>query len=582
MSKHIQILDDQTINQIAAGEVIEDPPSCVKELVENAIDAKAKFIEVRFIAGGRKKIEVIDDGQGMSFDDALLSIERHATSKITQFRDMDTLDTMGFRGEALPSIASISKFILETSNGSEATRLVCHGGKLIDHSVSTRERGTTIEVGSLFFNVPARQKFQKALTYDAQGIIKIMINFALAYPEIHFKLVQDQKEVFNLRSKSNFTDLENLHYRIEALFGKQLSDELIEIDIEKEGISFKGFIAKSNVSRPNRLGQHLYVNKRVVNSKLVSLGVREGYSTRLAENRFPVFFLNMDLDPQKVDVNVHPQKKEVRFKDPFEVKETITRIIDEGIRGVRLPHILRSPVNKEIFFEKTFNTNHPKITHAENIVVVEEERKELFLDPVLDFVPNIIGIYDLYLFVEASSLLSKMVLKKEDEKGLIIVHQKRAHQRILFDALVQRGSKLAIQNLLLPKSLQFSKADSLLLEEFLPSFEELGISIRSLGHDSFILDGLPSIMPMEAAENLIQKTLEEIKMSPIKKSLKEQQKQMIAKFISRSVYFPKIENDCEAKAMLVKLFKCENFEYSPLGKPILLPLSAGDLNKKFK
>ena len=230
---------------------------------------------------------------------------------------------------------------------------------------------------------------------------------------------------------------------------------------------------------------------------------------------------------------------------------------------MRLPHILRSPVNKEIFFEKTFNTNHPKITHAENIVVVEEERKELFLDPVLDFVPNIIGIYDLYLFVEASSLLSKMVLKKEDEKGLIIVHQKRAHQRILFDALVQRGSKLAIQNLLLPKSLQFSKADSLLLEEFLPSFEELGISIRSLGHDSFILDGLPSIMPMEAAENLIQKTLEEIKMSPIKKSLKEQQKQMIAKFISRSVYFPKIENDCEAKAMLVKLFKCENFEYSP-------------------
>lgn len=584
MSNQIHILDEKTINQIAAGEVIENPSSCVKELVENAIDAKASQVEVHIVAGGRKKIEIVDNGSGMSFDDALLSLERHATSKIRTITDMDTIHSMGFRGEALASIAAISRFELHTSDDKEASKVVCHGGKIIDQMVSSRTRGTTISVSSLFYNVPARKEFQKSISYDTREITRIVTNLALAYPKISFKLVQDHQEVINLIPKAALNELENLKLRIQQLFGAQLHSELVSIDSEKEGLRLTGFVAKSKMHRPNRLGQHLFVNRRFVDSRFISMAVREGYSTRLPEGRFPLFFLSMELDPQKIDVNVHPQKKEIRFKEPFEIKRIISTLIDQALQGAASPQtITNSAVKKEVFFQSDDVSRYPSyVDQVQEVQVLKQETPSFFPEPSLDFIPNIIGIFNAFIFVDAKSLSQKMSLKAIEQEGMLMVHQKRAQERILFDTLVQKSSKISVQNLLLAETLEFSDVDSQIIEEYLPTFNSLGVSLRLIGKNSFILDGLPSMVPASVAKNLIEAVLEEVQLGSSKSPLDEQKKQILASAISKSIPWQNIDDLDQASILVTKLFKCENFEYSPKGRPIVLPLTLSELSKKFR
>ncbi len=583
MAQQIHILDEKTINQIAAGEVIENPSSCVKELVENAIDAGADQIEVLIIAGGRKKIEVSDNGIGMNSDDALLSLERHATSKIRTITDMDSIHSMGFRGEALASIAAISRFELHSSDGKEASKVICHGGKIIDQSVSPRIRGTTITINSLFYNVPARKEFQKSTSSDVREVTKVVTNLAIAHAKITFKLVQDNKEVFHLIPKQMLNELENLKLRIAKLFGSQLHDELVGVDLEKDGISLKGFIAKAKMHRPNRLGQHLFVNKRFIDSRFISFAVREGYSTRLPEGRFPVFFLAMEIDPQKVDVNVHPQKKEIRFKEPFEIKRIISTLIDRSLQGAVLPQVTHSSaLKKEVFFASDESMpSYPFAREVQEVQVLKQTEPSFFPEPTLDFIPNIIGVFSTYIFVEAKSLSSKMSLTAIEADGLMMIHQKRAQGRILFDTLVQKTSKISVQNLLLAETLEFSNVDAHIIEEYLETFNELGVSLRSIGQNSFILDGLPSLIPTSAAKNLIESVLEEVSKGSSKNPIEEQKKQILASAISKSVPWKNIENFDQASILITKLFKCENFEYSPKGRPIVLPLTSSELSKKF-
>lgn len=581
MSK-IQILDEKTVNQIAAGEVVENAASCVKELVENAIDAGASQIEVQFFAGGRKKLCVVDNGFGMSSDDALLALERHATSKIQQIQDMDHIQTMGFRGEAIPSIASISKLSIQTSEGGAGVEVKCHGGKLLDQNVCSRVRGTTVSVEALFFNVPARREFQKSISYDSRMIVNVMTEFALAYPMIQFKVMQDNGEVFHLVPKKNLSSLDNLKWRIEQLLGKGIASDLIPIDSAKEGVSLKGYIGGTKTHRPNRLGQHLFINQRTVDSKLISVAVREGYSTRLEERRYPVFFLSLSLDPKIVDVNVHPQKKEIRFKEPFEVKNKVVVLIDQALRRSVSPELSKLPIKKEVFFSSDSSFDKPTFQHVEQIEVIQEEPKEYFPDPELQFIPQVIGLFSSYIFVEAKSLSNKMVMQKKEEEGIVLIHQKRAQERILFDALVQRGTKLSIQNLLIPETFEFSISEAQVVENYLSTFQELGLVVRLVGKNAFILEGLPSVIEPQQAKDLIEKVLEEVKLNTSKNILEEQKRQILAAAIAKKVRPHKIENENEAKILATKLFKSENFEYTPKGKAILQLLTLEELEKKFK
>lgn len=589
MPSIIRVLDEKTINKIAAGEVIENSASCVKELIENALDAKANSIEIRIIAGGRKKIEVIDNGVGMSPDDALLALERHATSKLKKIEDMNTLVSMGFRGEALPSISSISKMNVITSDGTQATEIKVSGGQLLKNEVTSRPQGTTIEVHSLFFNVPARGEFQKSVSYDIQEVTRVITHQALAHPQIGFRFVSDQKEVFNLIGQPSLNFLDTTRYRIQELYGEELATSLIAVDEKIEDLEVKGFISDTQTTRPNRLGQHFYINGRCVQSKLLSWSLQEGYSTRLPQKRFPLAFLFIEMTPHLVDVNVHPQKREVRFKDPFTLKQELSKMVDRALQ--MKPYAVQEeqavsveePAKEEHVFEfkeKPQPSGSSIYDQVHKIKILEKEPIFSKQELTLELTPFITGIFDVYLFVEAKSCQSALNLPQKHLDGILMIHQKRAKERILFEHLMRKDHQVAVQSLLLPETLDFSPTDALIINNCLSLFNQLGISIRSLRGNTFIIDGLPAILQTTDAKNIMEKVLEDIRSFGFHGVLSAEKGKLLAKAIAKSVNFEKKIKDLhEAQALVQKLLKSEDPLTSPKGKTIIKVLDQNDLSK---
>ena len=351
MVSRIRVLQDNTINKIAAGEVIENTASVVKELVENSIDANSTEITVEVSSGGRHLIRVTDNGIGMNSDDVMLCLERHATSKIRNFEDLEHAPTLGFRGEAIPSIASVSKFMLLSchsaagdpqSAAQEATMVIVEGGNVIKCCPAARSQGTTVEVKSLFFNVPVRKKFMKAPHHDTADIIKILSGIALGHPAIKFQLISDQELILNTPGRAN---LENtsfqklLERRISTILGAEFLSSTVPIDLCQDGYHLQGFLGRPSTTRPNRTGQHLFINHRQVISPPISQAVREGYGTALAAQRHPLYVLHVNFQNELVDVNVHPQKREVRLRQEHLLRE----IIAQGVRSVLCLPMPQSP-----------------------------------------------------------------------------------------------------------------------------------------------------------------------------------------------------------------------------------------------
>ncbi|MCH9812235.1 DNA mismatch repair endonuclease MutL [bacterium] len=321
----INVLSETAINQIAAGEVVEGPASVVKELVENAVDAGADSVAIEIKGGGHFLIEVADNGKGMTKEDVLLSTTRFATSKISTLDDLLKLNSMGFRGEALAAISSVSKFSILSSTGGVATLLECDGGKNSEVREAARGKGTTITVSSLFYNTPARKKFQKARGPSTTEIVKCITKLSLCHRDCTFSLVVDGKEVFHVDKCGK--------KRVEEVLGKDFFTPKIAIDYEGDGLSIKGMIAGAEKSRSNRLGQYLVVNKRNVYSLLVSNAVLAGFGTAMGKGDYPLFFLDMTFDPAKIDVNVHPQKKEIRFQEEERVFAMVREAIASALTG---------------------------------------------------------------------------------------------------------------------------------------------------------------------------------------------------------------------------------------------------------
>lgn len=309
MSSVIRVLSEHTINQIAAGEVIENPASIVKELIENAIDAKASKIVVEVSGGGLQKICISDDGTGMGAEDALLCLQRHATSKIRQAEDLSFIATMGFRGEALASIAAISKMTLTTSTLSGlGTQVEVEAGSIKEVKPCARNRGTTIEVRQLFYNVPARRKFQKSPSFCLTDIIKMITQLSLAYPAIDFELYDSGEERLRLIHKeSNFLEL--LQERVKQVLGDAFLEEAFIVEAKEEPFTFRGILGSVQNTRPNRALQYSFLNERSVLCPTLSFAVKEAFGTRIAQDRFPIYVLHLDIPSSFIDVNVHPQKK---------------------------------------------------------------------------------------------------------------------------------------------------------------------------------------------------------------------------------------------------------------------------------
>lgn len=438
MKQKILRLPASVVNQIAAGEVVENPASIVKELIENSLDAGAKRISVDIVAGGQQLIRVEDDGCGMSPDDALLSLERHATSKIQTVEDLQELATMGFRGEALAAISSVSHFELKTSDGT-GTRVLAEGGKVVAVEPCARNRGTTIEVRSLFYNVPARKKFQKSQSANSSQVTKIVEILALAHPEVAFVL--NGKEFAPSSQK----------VRIEEILGEH------EHEVKGKGIS--GFVAAPGKAMATRTGQYLFINKRPIFSPLLSKAVKEAFGTRIAEHAYPRFVLFLDIAPDMVDVNVHPQKREVRFRD----EGAIFRLVQHAVESTFSPqNVFSEPISFDL---------PPAFSFAESVPTPTYQEEEL------DFVfaERPLGVFGTYL-----------ILQRE---RLILVDLRAAHARVLFDSLkVEKGLS---QALIWPLEIRLEPGETG------EGLHELGIECRVLKR-TLVVDALPPTL--EAAD----------------------------------------------------------------------------------
>src|SRR6267378_3792097 len=340
----IRLLPETVASQVAAGEVVERPASVVKELVENSIDAGARKIDILIRRGGISTMRVIDDGRGMDRDDALLSLERHATSKIRSISDLEAIGTLGFRGEALPSIASVSRFRLTTreADAVAGTEIVVNGGKIDIVRDGGEAPGTQVEVRSLFYNLPARRKFLRSENTESRNIEHQIHLQAIGHPQIGFSLLRDDRMLFQVPGAATLTD------RIRDLYGVELLQRLVEVaGTASPKIRISGFIGQAGLSRQTRTQQLVFVNGRAIESSVITAAVREGYHTALMKGQYPVTFLFLELDPAAVDVNVHPAKREVRFRSQSGVREAIVRCRQESLRSGRAAwkEKLRAPIS---------------------------------------------------------------------------------------------------------------------------------------------------------------------------------------------------------------------------------------------
>lgn len=462
MQTKIKLLDEKTINKIAAGEVIEDPASVVKELVENALDAGAKQISVEVKGGGLGLIRVSDNGEGMNRDDALISVERHATSKISGIDDLEKVKTMGFRGEALSSIGAVSDMLVETHSGKEGTKVAVLGGVLKHAGPVGRGRGTTISVRSLFYNVPARRKFQKSPQACLASIAKLLTRLSLTCPNVHLTLISEEKEIF-CKTAATFGD------RARELLG---DEGLKEVNWELDGYKITGLIGEPSLAKTNRSRQYLVVNGRLLTSKEISEGIYAGYATRLSTRDHPVFALQMELPAEEVDMNVHPQKQQARF-----------------FAGDKTAAIAKKGV------EKAFNSIKPVgFTPKGDCVPLEfpmtlkeemdqEEEEELQFHPI--------GLFAHFLLLK--------------EENLLMVHLPRAHARVIFEAI--KEEKEAKQMLLVPKTFTFPPHEARALSLKLDELNCLGIGIRAFGEETFIVDALLPLIDVACLERLLTKAI---------------------------------------------------------------------------
>ncbi len=592
----IQLLSDILASQVAAGEVVERPASVVKELVENSLDAGARQIEVSLRRGGISLVRVVDDGCGMDRDDALLSLERHATSKIRQAADLAAISTLGFRGEALPSIASVSRFRLTTREpGAVAgTEILVTGGRIETVRDGGEAPGTQIEARSLFFNLPARRKFLRTENTESRHVEHQLHLQAIGHPGVAFALVRDERVVFQLPATSSLRD------RIRDLHGQALVDQLLEVAAipaeRAKGIAVTGLLGRAGVSRQTRAQQVVFVNGRAIESPVLSAGLREGYHTALMKGQFPVTFLFLTLDPAAVDVNVHPAKREVRFRDPAGVREAIVAAVrrtleggraewqeqfrapTEGERGAAmvagLPNENRSPENSLPPTDET----------AASALFPEGDGEETSLSFGNEFSDQAAGKLSAGAEFKIIGVLNRLYVLMENGAGLVLVDQHAAHERILFEELRRRMEEKGVpsQRLLLPQTFDLPPRDAEWVERNLGTLQKMGIGIEPFGAQTFKVDSLPTFLGTPDAVGFLRGVIDGLRSVSQGSSALRLGEDMIAKTVCRHAVKA---NDplryLEIEKLIRDLLACELPYCCPHGRPTMIQISHLELERKF-
>jgi DNA mismatch repair protein MutL len=584
----IRLLPEILASQVAAGEVIERPASVVKELVENSIDAGARKIEVSIRRGGISLMRVVDDGCGMDRDDALLSLERHATSKIRTAADLAAIATLGFRGEALPSIASVSRFRLTTREPEAVagTEIIVAGGRIETVRDGGEAPGTQIEVRSIFYNLPARRKFLRSENTESRNLEHQLHLQATGHSEIAFVFVRDERVVFQLPAAANLVD------RIRDLHGKELVDRLLAVEEPAAGanIRIRGLIGRAGVSRQTRAQQLVFVNGRAVENAVLSVALREGYHTALMKGQFPVTFLFLDLDPAAVDVNVHPAKREVRFRDPNSVREavveTVRRTLESGRRdwqqqfqrpsapAVPIPQEYSPPIEQRQFTE-------PAVTR---VIPSRADGEGSHKSPDAWPTEEAINVASSSQQFQIIGVLNKLYVLMENQDGLVLVDQHAAHERILFEELRRRMEEQGVpsQRLLLAQTFELAPRDAEWVERNAATLQKMGIGIEPFGQNAFKIDSLPTFLDVSDPVTVMRKVIDGLKSASNGSSAMRLGEDMIAKTVCRHAVKA---NDplryLEVEKLITDLLECDLPYCCPHGRPTMIQISHAELEKKF-
>ena len=606
----VKLLDTNTINKIAAGEVVERPASCVKELVENSIDAGARRIEIEIQNGGKALIRVTDDGAGMSRENATLSVRRHATSKLTTADDLQHISTLGFRGEALPTIAAVSKFTLQTRRAQDelGTLIKIDGGKISDtHEVGCKV-GTTVLVADLFFNTPARLKFLKATPTEANKIHDFLVKLAIGRPDIAFRFVNGNRTALVTPGNGNLLDT------LSAIYGTELTESLFTLKFDDDDLKLAGFVTKPNILKSYRSWQTFIVNGRVVESRTIAKAIDEAYTSLVPKTGFPFAVVTINLPQTSIDVNVHPQKIELKFEDESKIFRAVYHAVREAVEDVHsdgehdLAEVAAAPETvhfeqlnlsedfQEVPTPSTKKTSERKrkiqddfdlekilTTVAESQKSISNEEVTISNDNDANSIPN--SSLLIPNFIEPIGQVARCYIVAQGGNDLYIVDQHAAHERILFDRLNSYAERVPAQGLLIHRVMKFDSREAELIEKNLPTFAKLGFAMEPSGVNEFRLLEVPIDAADTDAENLLREVLKEI-FAGVNEAYD------IAKKIRRAVL---ATTSCKAaikagqelnlrqmQILLNELASTPHPHTCPHGRPTIIKFSSNDLSKMFK
>jgi DNA mismatch repair protein MutL len=613
MSDIINLLPDSVANQIAAGEVVQRPASAVKELLENAIDAGADSIKLIIKDAGRALIQVIDNGRGMSPTDARMSFERHATSKIKKAEDLFDIRSMGFRGEALASIAAIAQVDLKTRQHDQSmgTQIIIEGSEVKEQNEIATQAGTIFSIKNLFFNTPARRNFLKSNVIETRHIQEEFNRVALMHPHIAFSFYDEDRRKSILTSGS-------LKQRIAALFGKNMNTKLLSIEEKTDLVSISGFVGKPETARKTRGEQYFFVNKRFIKHPYLNHSVQNAFEELIPQGYFPSYFINFDIDPKMIDVNIHPTKTEISFQDErtiyqilrATVKMTLGKFafspqldferemsfdaapLPEGVMP-KQPGIQINP-DYNPFEEQSNKSLKPgsswtpptkserELNNEQNwqqlYQGIDEENNQVNFRSKLDL-DSEINHEDLQLFQIEGQFIASPV-----EGGLLLINQQAAHERVLynrFSVIMSQGNP-ACQRKIFPENIAFSPADLDLIRELWEEIHKLGFELKELDNNEIQILGAPPDIVNEASDRILEGLLEQYKNNQIEVRLDKRSNILLSMAKNLAVRNGQGLKNEEMHALVDALFECSDYAYSPSGQKTVNKLSVDELNYKFK
>jgi DNA mismatch repair protein MutL len=615
VSDIIQLLPDSVANQIAAGEVIQRPASVVKELVENSLDAGATEITIHLKDAGKTLVQISDNGCGMSPTDARMSFERHATSKISSANDLFCIRTMGFRGEALASIAAIADVELRTKKTEDEVGTFIHviGSEIQTQQPVACSNGTSFQVKNLFYNVPARRKFLKATTTELKHAITEIQRIAIPNPAIKFSFYHNNTVLYEL-PKTNYRK------RIVDVFGKSINQSLVPVNEDTSLVKIHGFIGQPKYARKTVGEQFFFVNGRFMRHPYFHKAIMQAYEKLLPHETFPSYFLFFEINPADIDINVHPTKTEIKFENDRDIWQIIHASVRESLgkhnvvpsidfdqsgnieipiplkdrSNIAFPDIKINPDYNPFDTEKSavsygnqsFNPEKTNLPHWEDLYKGTEKNIQQKQEQIQFGASTENGLYaqsnEQFTGKKVLQLKQKYILTPV-KSGLMVIDQKRAHERILFEKFMEvlKSDSVASQQQLFPQTIELNPADAELLKSILPDLMSLGFDIRNFGKNTFIINGTPGILDISSPEMIIEKLLEEYKNSPLdaKKRAKEQIAISLAK-ASALDYGTELKQE-EVDHLIDQLFACATPNFSPEGKKVLNIIPIEDIEKGF-